>query len=41
VLEVLCQTGPVTVISGKTSASLSDNGRAQAVERFSKDCPLD
>ena len=41
VLEVLRQTGPVTVISGTTSASLSDNGRAQAVERFSKDCPLD
>jgi hypothetical protein len=41
VLEVLRQTGPVTVTSGKTSASLSDKGRNQAVERFSKDCPLD
>lgn len=41
VLEVLRQAGPATVSMGKTSASLSDNGRIQAVERFTKDCPLE
>src|SRR5262245_16087379 len=41
VLEVLRQAGPVTVTAGSASASLSDRGRAQAVERFSKDCPLE
>lgn len=40
-LEVLRQTGPVTVTVGGASVSLSDAGRAEAVERFSKDCPLD
>lgn len=40
-LEVLRQTGPVTVTAGTATASLSDNGRAEAVERFSKDCPLE
>ena len=40
-LEVLRQTGPVTVTAGTANASLSDNGRAEAVERFSKDCPLE
>ena len=40
-LEVLRQAGPLTVTTGTTSASLSDHGRSQAVERFSKDCALD
>jgi hypothetical protein len=40
VLEVLRQAGPVTVTAGSASVSLSDQGRAQAVERFSKACPL-
>jgi hypothetical protein len=41
VLEILRQPGPVSVSVGKASASLSDKGRAQALERFSKDCALD
>ncbi|MGD9502783.1 MAG: hypothetical protein AB7V40_09900 [Methyloceanibacter sp.] len=41
VLEVLRQAGPVTVTAGAASVSLSDNGRAEAVERFSQDCPLE
>jgi hypothetical protein len=41
VLEVLRQEGPVTVTTGKTNATLSDNGRAQAVKLFSDACPLD
>ncbi|HKQ54542.1 MAG TPA: hypothetical protein VJT12_01515 [Methyloceanibacter sp.] len=41
VLEVLRQTGPVTATAGTASVSLSDTGRAQAVERFTKDCPLE
>jgi hypothetical protein len=41
VLEVLRQVGPVTVTAGGASVSLSDKGRAQAVERFIKDCPLE
>jgi hypothetical protein len=41
VLEVLRQAGPVTVTAGGASVSLSDQGRAQAVERFTKDCPLE
>ena len=41
VLEVLRQAGPVTVTAGAASVSLSDKGRAQAVERFTKDCPLE
>ena len=41
VLEVLRQVGPISVAMGKASASLSDKGRSQAVERFTKDCALD
>ena len=41
VLEVLRQAGAVTATAGTASAALSDNGRAEAVERFSKDCPLE
>lgn len=40
-LEVLRQAGPVTVTSGNASASLSDSGRMQAVDQFTKDCPLE
>jgi hypothetical protein len=40
-LEVLRQTGTVTITSGNASASLSDSGRMQAVDQFTKDCPLD
>jgi hypothetical protein len=41
VLEVLRQAGPATVTAGGASVSLSEEGRAQAVERFTKDCPLE
>jgi hypothetical protein len=41
VLEILRQPGPISVSVGKATASLSDKGRAQALERFSKDCALD
>jgi hypothetical protein len=41
VLEVLRQVGPVTVTAGKTTATLSDQGRADGVEKFSKDCKID
>jgi hypothetical protein len=41
VLEVLRQVGPVTVTAGKTTATLSDQGRADGVEKFSKDCQID
>jgi hypothetical protein len=40
VLEVLKAPGPVTVKTGATSKTLSDAGRAEAVEKFSKDCKL-
>ena len=41
VLEVLRAPGQVTVTMGKTSATLSDQGRGQAVAKFSQDCQLD
>jgi hypothetical protein len=41
VLEVLRQVGPVTVTAGKSTATLSDQGRADGVEKFSKDCQID
>ena len=41
VLEVLRRPGTVTITSGNTRASLSDSGRMQAVEQFTRDCPLD
>ena len=41
VLDVLRQAGPVTITAGKMSASLSDSGRSEMVERFVKDCALD
>ena len=41
VLEVLRQPGPLTLTAGKTSATLSDQGRADAVGKFSQDCQID
>jgi hypothetical protein len=41
VLDVVRQAGPVTITSGTASASLSDSGRRQAVDQFTKDCPLE
>jgi hypothetical protein len=41
VLEVFRQPGPVMVTVGSTNATLSDQGRADAVDKFSKDCQLD
>jgi hypothetical protein len=40
VLEVLKAPGAVTVKTGETSQTLTDVGRAEAVEKFSKDCTL-
>ena len=40
-LDVLRQVGPVTVTIGKTSATLSDQGRADGVSKFSQDCQID
>jgi hypothetical protein len=41
VLDMLRQAGPVTVTVGKASATLSDQGRADAIEKFSQDCQID
>jgi hypothetical protein len=41
VLEVFRQPGPVMVTVGSTNATLSDQGRADAVDKFSKDCQID
>jgi hypothetical protein len=41
VLDVLRQPGPLTVTIGETSATLSDQGRAEAVDLFSQHCALD
>jgi hypothetical protein len=41
VLEVLRQAGPLTITTGKSSASLTDQGRSDAVDRFAKDCRLE
>jgi len=41
VLEVFRQPGPVAVTVGPTNAMLSDPGRADAVDKFSKDCQID
>ncbi|MGV1014623.1 MAG: hypothetical protein ACOYB4_06605 [Methyloceanibacter sp.] len=40
ILAVLRETGPVTVTMGAASATLSDNGRAEAVAQFAKDCQV-
>lgn len=41
VLDVLRSPGPLTVKTAETSRTLSDVGRADAVEKFSKDCTLE
>ena len=41
VLDVLRQSGPLTVMIGETSATLSDQGRVQAVNLFSQHCEVD
>ena len=41
VLAVLREKGPVTVEMGATSATLAEQGRAEAVEKFSAECKLD
>ena len=41
VLDVLRQSGPLTVTIGETSATLSDQGRAEAVDLFSQHCEVD
>jgi hypothetical protein len=41
VLDVLRQLGPATVTIGKASATLSDQGRADGVSKFSQDCQID
>ena len=41
VVEVLRADGPVTVKVGEVSTELSDQGRAAAVDQFTKDCKLD
>ncbi|HLO23990.1 MAG TPA: hypothetical protein VK193_11275 [Methyloceanibacter sp.] len=41
VLAVLREKGPVTVKMGETSATLAEQGRADAVEQFAGDCKLD
>lgn len=40
VLAVLKAQGPVAVKTGEISQTLSDVGRAEAVEKFGKDCTL-
>jgi hypothetical protein len=40
VLDVLKAQGAITVKIGDTSQTLSEVGRAEAVEKFSKDCKL-
>jgi hypothetical protein len=41
VLDVLRASGPLTVNLGLTNKTLSDQGRADAVEKFSQSCELD
>jgi hypothetical protein len=41
VLDVLRQSGPLTVAIGEASSALSDQGRAEAVDQFSQHCELD
>lgn len=40
-LEILRDPGPVTVKMGETSVTLSDQGRAEAVSRFSRNCEVE
>ena len=41
VLDVLRQSGPLTVTIVEASAALSDQGRAEAVDLFSQHCEVD
>jgi hypothetical protein len=41
VLDVLKSPGPLVIKTAATTRTLSDAGRADAVETFSKDCQLD
>lgn len=41
VLAVLREKGPVTVKMGEATATLAEQGRADAVEKFAADCKLD
>jgi hypothetical protein len=41
ILDVLRASGPVTIKAGSASAELTDTGRADAIDRFTKDCTLD
>jgi hypothetical protein len=40
-IAVLKAAGPLTVTMAATTLTLSDTGRAEAVEKFGKDCELD
>ena len=41
VLQVMRDPGPLTVKMGEASATLSDQGRAQAVAEFVENCKLE
>lgn len=41
ILDVLRTSGSITLKAGSASAELTDTGRADAIERFAKDCTLD
>jgi hypothetical protein len=41
ILDVLRASGPVAIKAGSASAELTDTGRADAIDRFTKDCTLD
>lgn len=40
ILDVLRETGPVTLTMGETSATLAEPGRAEALAQFVKDCQV-
>lgn len=41
ILKILNEKGPVSMRSGANGIELATTGRAEAVAKFSKDCPLD
>jgi hypothetical protein len=41
ILKILREKGPVAMKVGANGTELSDHGRAEALERFAKDCSLD
>ena len=41
VLDALREAGPVTVKVGTSSVEMTETGRADAIDRFTKDCTLD